>query len=47
VRLHRALRDLRLPAEVLVVSLEYAERWREVRGGVVHAAFLQGRVLAG
>lgn len=47
VRLHRTLRDLRLPAEVIVVSRDYADRWREVRGGVVHAAFSQGRILAG
>jgi hypothetical protein len=38
---------LRLPAEVIVVSRDYADRWREVRGGVVHAAFSQGRILAG
>lgn len=47
VRLHRTLRDLRLPADVIVVSRDYAERWREVRGGLVHAALSQGRVLAG
>lgn len=47
VRLRRTLRDLRLPADVIVVSREYADRWREIRGGVVHAALSQGRVLAG
>lgn len=47
VRLHRTLRDLRVPADVIVISREYAERWREVRGGLVHAALSQGRVLAG
>jgi len=47
VRLHRTLRDLRIPADVIVVSRDYADRWREVRGGVVHAAFSRGRVLAG
>jgi predicted nucleotidyltransferase len=47
VRLHRILRDLRVPADVIVVSREYAERWRAVRGGLVHAALSQGRVLAG
>ncbi len=47
VRLHRTIRDLRVPADVIVVSRDYAERWREVRGGLVHAAFSQGRVLAG
>lgn len=47
VRLHRTLRDLRIPADVIVVSRDYAERWREVCGGLVHAALSQGRVLAG
>ena len=47
VRLHRTLRDLRVPADVIVVSSDYAEHWREVRGGLVHTAFAQGRVLAG
>jgi uncharacterized protein len=47
VRLHRTLRDLRIPADVIVVSREYADRWREVRGGLVHAALSHGRVLAG
>lgn len=47
VRLHRKLRDLRVPADVIVVSREYADRWRDVRGGLVHAALSQGRVLAG
>jgi hypothetical protein len=47
VRLHRALRDLRVPADVIVVSRDYADRWRDVRGGLVHAVLSQGRVLAG
>jgi predicted nucleotidyltransferase len=47
VRLCRALRDLRLPAEIIVVSSRYAEDWADVRGSVVHAALSQGRVLAG
>jgi uncharacterized protein len=47
VRLHRTLRDLRLPADVIVVSRDYAERWRNVRGGLVHAALSQGRILSG
>lgn len=47
VRLHRTLRDLRLPVDVIVVSRDYADRWRDVRGGLVHAALSQGRVLVG
>lgn len=47
VRLRRALRDLRVPADIIVVSRRYAEAWTDVHGSVVHAAFSQGRVLAG
>lgn len=47
VRLHRTLRDLRMPADIIVVSREYADRWCEVRGGLVHAALSEGRILAG
>lgn len=46
VRLQRTLRDLRMPTDVIVVSRDYAERWRGVRGGLVHAALSHGRVLA-
>jgi uncharacterized protein len=46
VRLLRELRDLRIPVDVIVVSSHYAEEWRDVRGGIVHAAFDEGRVLA-
>ena len=46
VRLRRALRDLRLPTDIIVVSRRYAEDWADVHGSVVHAAFSQGRVLA-
>jgi predicted nucleotidyltransferase len=45
VRLHRTLRDLRVPADVIVVSRDYADRWHAVRGGLVHAALSQGRIL--
>jgi predicted nucleotidyltransferase len=47
VRLHRTLRDLRVPADVIVVSRDYVDRWRDVRGGFVYAVLSQGRVLAG
>lgn len=47
VRLHRELRGLRIPADVVVVNRDYAESWADVRGSVVHAALSQGRVLAG
>jgi predicted nucleotidyltransferase len=46
VRLLRELRDLRIPVDVIVVSRRYAEEWRDVRGGIVHAALGEGRVLA-
>ncbi len=47
VRLMRVLRDLRVAADVIVVSERYAEEWREVRGSLVHAALSEGRVLVG
>lgn len=45
VRLRRALRELRTPIDVIVVSQAYADDWREVRGGLVHAALSEGRVV--
>jgi predicted nucleotidyltransferase len=47
VRLRRELRDLRVPIDVVVVSRAYADEWRDVRGGIVHSALHEGRVLAG
>jgi uncharacterized protein (DUF433 family) len=46
-RLSRVLRDLRLSAEILVVSRRYAEDWKDVRGSLVYTAFSHGEVLAG
>ena len=47
VRLRRRLRGLRVPIDVIVVSSEHADEWRDVRGSLVHAAISEGRVLAG
>jgi hypothetical protein len=44
---HRTLRELQWPADAIVVSRDYADRWRGVCGGFIHAAFSQGCVLAG
>ena len=46
VRLMRAVRDLRLPVEIVVVSEREAAEWRDVRGSLVHAALAEGRDLA-
>lgn len=46
VRLMRAVRDLRLPVEIVVVSEREAAEWGDVRGSLVHAALAEGRVLA-
>jgi uncharacterized protein len=46
VRLMRALRDLRLPIEIVVVSEREAAEWGDVRGSLVHVALAEGRVLA-
>lgn len=46
VRLRRALRGLRIAADVVVVSERDVEDWRDVRGSLVHAALADGHVLA-
>ena len=46
VRLMRAVGDLRLPVEIVVVSEREAAEWGNVRGSLVHAALSEGRVLA-
>ncbi|WP_221243218.1 nucleotidyltransferase domain-containing protein [Conexibacter arvalis] len=46
VRLRRALRGLRLFADVVVVSERDVEEWREVRGSLVRSALTDGRMLA-
>jgi predicted nucleotidyltransferase len=46
VRLRRALRDLLVPMDIVVVSERDVEKWRHVRGSLVHAALAEGRVFA-
>jgi predicted nucleotidyltransferase len=45
VRLDRALRSLRVPTDIVVVSEEYATEWAGVRNSMVHAALTEGLVL--
>jgi predicted nucleotidyltransferase len=45
VRLRRALRSLRIPVDVIVVSERYAEEWGPARGSMVHAALTEGRMV--
>jgi uncharacterized protein len=45
IRLRRALHGMGLAADVVVVSDQYAEDWRDVRGSLVHAALAEGRML--
>jgi predicted nucleotidyltransferase len=45
VRLRRALRPLRIPVDVIVVSETYAEEWGRAKGSVVHAALTEGRMV--
>jgi predicted nucleotidyltransferase len=45
-RLRKAFRDLDVFADVIVVSDEEAEAWRDVYGSVIHAALAEGRLLA-
>jgi predicted nucleotidyltransferase len=46
VRLRRELGDVLVPMDIIVVSEDYVEQWRDVRGSLVNAAFSDGRVLA-
>jgi predicted nucleotidyltransferase len=41
VRLRRALRGLRIAADVIVVSAGDVAEWRDVRGSLVHAALCE------
>jgi uncharacterized protein len=43
VRLRRALRGMLVAADIVVVSDEEADAWRDVYGSVVHAALSEGR----
>lgn len=45
-RLSRVLGRLLIPADVVVVSEQYAKRWASVRGTLVHEAMSQGRLIA-
>lgn len=45
VRLRRTLRGLGLFADIVVVSEQEAEKWRDVHGTLIHAAFAEGRPL--
>lgn len=46
VRLTRALGEIRVPAEVLVVSEEHVGEWGEVSGTMLSSALKEGRVVA-
>jgi uncharacterized protein len=45
VRLSRALRPLKVPMDIVVVSERYAAEWGGVQNTMVHAALSEGRVL--
>ena len=45
VRLRRALRPLRVPADVLVYSAEDVERWGDQPGSALYWALREGRVV--
>lgn len=47
VRLRRALRGLPTAIDVIVVSQDYLDQWRNVRGSLVQAAMCEGRVVTG
>jgi uncharacterized protein len=45
-RLSRILGRLLIPADVVVVSEQYARRWSTVKGTLLHEALREGRVVA-
>jgi hypothetical protein len=46
VRLRRALGELVVSADIIVVSERRAGEWRDVRESPIHAALAEGRELA-
>ena len=46
VRLRRALGDLVVAADIIVVSQQRVGEWRDVRGSLIHAALAEGLELA-
>lgn len=44
VRLHDAVRPMRIPVDIVVVSAAAFEDWKDVPGTVVHRAKAEGRV---
>ena len=46
VRLDRVLGRMLIPADVVVISEQYAQKWVSVKGTMVHEAMTQGRVVA-
>jgi predicted nucleotidyltransferase len=46
VRLRRALRPLRVPVDVVVVTEQHVQEWGEVPNTMLQAALSAGRVLA-
>ena len=45
VRAYEAIRDLRLPADILVFSQEEVDEWGDVVGHVINDALHEGRIL--
>ncbi len=45
VRLHRALRGLILPVDILVIGGQDFEEWAATRGSIYYAARAEGKVL--
>jgi predicted nucleotidyltransferase len=47
VRLRRSLRGLDVPVDLILVSEDNVDEWRDVPGTLIHDALRDGRVLAG
>ncbi|HEY7953406.1 MAG TPA: nucleotidyltransferase domain-containing protein [Solirubrobacteraceae bacterium] len=46
VRLDRILGRMLIPADVVVISEQYAQKWGSVKGTMIHEAMTQGRIVA-
>ena len=44
VRLHDAIRSMRLPVDILVAGESYFNEWSEIPGTVIHRAITEGKL---
>ena len=44
VRLHDAIRSMRLPVDILVAGESYFNEWSEIPGTIIHRAITEGKL---